>query len=77
MKGIKIYKLIVCMALGFLKNPISLTNKELLIFSIQPPVSFCDERSQFLLVLTISLGRDSGQFRSYTESIRGKSKGFG
>ena len=43
-------------ALGLLKNPISLTNKELLIFSIQSPVSFCDERSQFLLVLTISLG---------------------
>ena len=43
-------------ALGFSKNPISLTNKELLIFSIQSPVSFCDERSQFLIVLTISLG---------------------
>ena len=40
----------------FLKNTISLTNKELLIFSIQSPVSFCDERSQFLIVLTISLG---------------------
>lgn len=46
----------VCEGFRFLKNPISLTNKELLIFSIQSPVSFCHERSQFLIVLTISLG---------------------